>query len=99
MDGERIGVDAELAPALRIFTKQNITMLTDAEFKDGNTDGALTRRRGEYVVCFPSEDDTLWSIAKKYHSPMATLSVANSLQGTASPDSRESIDGIRYLIV
>ena len=99
MDGERVGIDAELAPALRIFKKQNITMLTDAEFKDGGADEALTRRRGEYVVCFPSDEDTLWSIAKKYHSPMATLSVANSLSGTASPDSRESIEGIRYLIV
>lgn len=99
MDGERVGVDAELAPALRIFKKQDITMLADAEFKDGTSDETHARRCGEYVVCFPSGDDTLWSIAKKYRSPMATLSVANSISGTASPDSRESIGGVRYLIV
>ncbi|MBE6694671.1 MAG: hypothetical protein E7589_07895 [Ruminococcaceae bacterium] len=93
MDGERIGIDAEIAMMLRIASEDNIKMLEGVEFKR-----EVVRRRGEYVVCFPAPDDTLWSVAKRYHAPMATLSVANDLPSTA-PDDANALNGIGYLIV
>jgi hypothetical protein len=93
MDGERIGIDAEIAMMLRIVSIEPISMLESVTFKN-----EVVRRRGEYVVCFPADGDTLWSVAKRYHAPMAALSVANDLP-TSTPDDKNVLDGVGYLIV
>ncbi|MBQ4111160.1 MAG: LysM peptidoglycan-binding domain-containing protein [Clostridia bacterium] len=94
MDGERVGVDAELAVAIRSHSPAPFTALTD--FIPGEE---VTRRRGEYVVCFPAPADTVWSVAKRYHAPMAALTAANNLPGSGVPDRKDSLEGIGYLIV
>lgn len=94
MDGERIGVDAELAVALRTHRPSPFTSLT--EFTPGEE---VTRRRGEYVVCFPAPTDSVWSVAKRYHAPMAALTAANNLPTGVQADGRESLEGVGYLIV
>ena len=93
MDGERVGVDAELAVCLRTARPATLTALADM------TEGEeVTRGRGEYVICFPAPDDSAWSVAKRYHAPLAVLGAANNLQ-PAPADSPESLEGINYLIV
>lgn len=93
MDGERVGLDAELAVCLRTARPSTLTALVDM------TEGEeVTRGRGEYVICFPSPDDSVWSVAKRYHAPLAALGAANNLQ-PASADAPESLEGINYLIV
>ena len=94
MDGERVGIDAELAVALRTHRPAPLTALAETDFGE-----EVTRRRGEYVICFPAPTDTLWTVAKRYHAPMAGLTVANNLPTGANSDSRESLEGIGYLIV
>jgi hypothetical protein len=93
MDCERIGIDAEIALMLTIATKESLSVLESVSFKND-----VVRRRGEYVVCFPAEGETLWSVAKRYHAPMAMLTVANDLHA-AAPDDANALDGIGYLIV
>lgn len=88
MDGERIGIDAELAVALRLAARQSMTVLSEVAFGDD-----VTRRSGEYVICFPAPSDTLWSVAKRYHAPLAPLAAANNLSTT------DALDGVGYLIV
>jgi len=93
MDGERVGLDAELAVCLRTAQPSTLTALTDM------TEGEeVTRGRGEYVICFPSPHDSVWSVAKRYHAPLAVLGAANNLQ-PAPADAPESLDGVNYLIV
>jgi hypothetical protein len=94
MDGERVGVDAELAVALRTHTPAPFTALSDVELGE-----EVTRRRGEYVVCFPAPTDSVWSVAKRYHAPMAALTAANNLPAGGKADGRESLEGVGYLIV
>lgn len=94
LDGERIGIDAELAVALRMTDEDTLTTLATVDFGED-----VTRRRGEYVICFPAADDTLWSVAKRYHAPIAALSAANALSLTDTPDHPDSLSGISYLIV
>lgn len=94
MDGERVGVDAELAVALRTHKTAPFSALTEARFGD-----EVTRRRGEYVICFPAPTDSVWSVAKRYHAPMAALTAANNLPAGADADSKESLEGVGYLIV
>ncbi len=88
MDGERIGIDAELAVCLRLASVSQLTALSDVTFGDD-----VTRRSGEYVICFPSPSDSLWSVAKRYHAPLAPLAAANNLSAG------DSLDGVGYLIV
>ena len=94
MDGERVGVDAELAVSLRTYRPALFTALT--EFTTGEE---VTRRQGEYAVCFPAPADSVWSVAKRYHAPMAALTAANNLSAGVQPDGEESLEGVKYLIV
>ena len=94
MDSERVGVDAELAVSLRTHTPAPVTALCEASFGD-----EVVRRRGEYVICFPAPTDTVWSVAKRYHAPMAALTAANSIPLGAKVDAPESLEGVGYLIV
>ena len=94
MDGERVGVDAELAVSLRAHGPAPFSAVAEADFGD-----EVTRRRGEYLICFPAPTDTLWSVAKRYHAPMAALTAANNLPAGRHPDTRESLEGAGYLIV
>ncbi len=93
MDGERVALDAELAVSLATHCPAPLTALADVTFGD-----TVTRRRGEYVVCFPAPTDTLWSVAKRYNAPLTALTAANNLPA-APADSAESIEGASYLIV
>ncbi len=95
-DGERVSVDAELAVSLRTHLPAPMVVLSAAA-EDTSPDRA-PRRRGEYVICFPAPDDSLWTVAKRYAAPMAALTAANNLP-SAPTDSAESLEGIGYLIV
>ncbi len=94
MDGERVGVDAELAVSLRTYRPAPFTALT--EFTTGEE---VTRPLGEYAICFPASADSVWSVAKRYHAPMAALTAANNLPAGIRPDGAESLEGVGYLIV
>lgn len=94
MDGERVGIDAELAVMLRSVRKGEMLALADVSFGE-----KVTRRCGEYVICFPAADDTLWMVAKRYHAPLAALSAANNLSLPEAADKAGSLDGVDYLIV
>ena len=94
MDGERVGIDAELTVMLRLAAREAVTLLSRLE-----TGGGAVRRRGEYVICFPAADDTLWSVAKRYSAPLPSLAAANGLTAVSSPDAADSLSGVKYLIV
>ena len=93
-DGERIGVDAELAIAVSLCGKGEIHVLSEAIF------GEEWKPRGAvYVVCYPDRDDTLWSVAKRYHCPVSELSERNHLASAPSADAKESLAGVKFLLV
>lgn len=94
MDGERVGIDAELAVSVRTRRPTPFTALVEALSGE-----EVTRHRGEYVICFPAPTDTVWSVAKRYHAPMAALTAANNLPAGIRPDGAESLEGVGYLIV
>lgn len=94
MDGERVGMDAELAVSLRTYRPAPMVALS--EFAPGVE---VTRRRGEYVICFPAPTDSVWSVAKRYHAPMAAFTAANNLPAGVAADAVESLEGAGYLIV
>ena len=69
-------------------------MLTEA------TVGAAWQAPGAvYTVCYPSKDDTLWSVAKRYHTPVSLLSAKNTLAPAPAADTPASLAGVRFLMV
>lgn len=94
MDSERVGVDAELSVSGRMYLPESVTLPTVV-----TPQAELSRRCGEYAICFPTSDDSLWSVAKRYHAPLSVLAAANSIPSGAPIDSPESIAGNHYLIV
>lgn len=94
MDGERVGLDAEVGVALRLTDPLSLHTLS------GFSLGAdISRPRGEYLICFPAPTDSLWSVAKRYHAPLTALAAANDLPSADSPADVSSLAGVGYLIV
>lgn len=93
-DGERLGIDAEVSMSGNVWDSGEVKMLDNVSFGD-----EIKRNSGEYVVCFPTESDSLWSVAKRYGTPLSSVTQANMLSDTGSPDSADSLDGASYLII
>ena len=96
-DGERLGIDAELAVSLITRTQSQIQYLS--AFTAGEECKQAT---GDCTVCFPAPTDTLWSVAKRYHKPLAHLTGINTLPQqaqAAAADSKTSLAGVSYLLV
>ena len=94
VDGERISVDAELAVSLALRGEVSFKMLTEAHFGE-----PLSRTGALCTVCYPSREDTLWSVAKRYHRSVDAITEMNSLAGSPAADSPDSLMGVNYLLV
>ncbi len=94
IDGERVGIDAEISLSGGAYEMKDISVLDSVSFGD-----EIERSRGEYVICYPSKNDSLWSVAKRYGAPVASLSRNNRITDDYDYDSPESLTGINYLVV
>lgn len=94
IDGERIGVDAELAVSGAIRGQGEIRLASEAVL------GGEWRAPGAaYTVCYPSREDTLWTVARRYHRPVSELAEKNSLASAPAADSPDSLAGVHFLLV
>lgn len=94
LDGERIAVDAELSVAMSLSTKGTVTLLS------GTAVGEEWKARGAVsTVCYPDRRDTLWSVAKRYHCPLSTLTARNKIATSPAADAEDSLEGVRFLLV
>ena len=94
VDGERIGIDAEIACAVELWDTAPASVLRSVRFGD-----AAERTGGAFTVCYPAPDDSLWSVAKRYATALSAVRNANDLGADAPADAPESIEGCKYLIV
>ncbi len=94
MDGERIGVDAELGIWLCAMSEQGVDMVESVE-----VGRAIGRAAGQMLICYPGADDTLWSVAKRYGVPVERLEQGNRLSGDRRADDRASLVGVRCLVI
>ena len=94
IDGERIGIDAEIGVSGGAWSMGQIRMLDGISFGE-----EFERASGDYVICYPAPDDTLWSVAKRYGATVNQLMRNNKLPTDKSADSESSLDGVKYLIV
>ena len=96
-DGERLGIDGELAVSMMTRAQAKIQYLSAC-----NIGEKCKKAEGECTVCFPASTDTLWSVATRYHKPLAHLTGINTLTPqaqAAAADSPASLAGVKYLLV
>lgn len=93
-DGERVGIDAELAVSLCLRGEVRFETVCEATFKE-----PINRGGAVYTICYPSREDTLWSVAKRYHRPVSTVAEINTLAGAPAADAPDSLAGVSYLLV
>ena len=93
MDGEKIAVEAELAVALSLRASDEVNALTEVRLGEKfPTQGAAC------VICYPMPSDTLWSVAKRYHTPVQTIR-SNNRVADLPADAPDSLAGVSYLII
>ena len=93
-DGERVGIDAEIGVSGSAYRLERESLLSQAAFGD-----EILGTRGEIVVCYPSDSDSLWSVAKRYGADFDRLREANGISADISPDTVESLENVNFLVI
>lgn len=93
-DGESIAIDAEWAIAACITAKEELEAVGEIRFE-----GDTARREGAYILCYPDRGETLWNIAKRYHTAIRPLAALNDLPGAADPASPQSLENVHFLMI
>lgn len=93
-DGERIHVDAELSVNLSVHTEREIQVMNAAELTE-----PLLRPAASYLIAYPSKEDSLWSVAKRYHRPIGEIARMNPLVEGPAADAADSLAGVNFLMV
>ena len=83
-DGDKLQVSAELYPSLTIFEKTKVKAIDSATI---HTDKKIEKNGSQVVVYFKKDSDTLWDIAKRYHTTMAGLKKENQIENDILPNS------------
>ena len=94
MDAERLAIDAELGVWLCLEGRRE--MCAVSEVTVGET---VPRTRGELLLCYPTPDDTLWSVGKRYAVSLDALHTANRLPSAPRADAPTSLGDARVLVV
>ena len=69
----------------------SVIKVAESERRDGST----------VIVYFPTDEDTLWSVGKRYGIPLSELQKQNGIptDGDTDADSKKSLDGYAYLLI
>lgn len=91
IDGEKLSADCELAIAARLCGREKLVSVSEARVGEPRA-----TRYGSIAVYYPTPDDTLWSVAKRYGVDAGELAAANGIDGAKAPD--EKLSGVRFVV-
>lgn len=89
LDADQLRITAEVYISLEIMDKERVKALASCALKK---DKEIKKDAGCVRVYFPKEGDTLWEIAKKYHTTVAALKEQNGIE-------KAELEGERSVIV
>lgn len=97
-DGQRLAADAELQISCIVTATSTVEAVEDVRV---DREHPFESRRGEIVAAFLEGNDSLWSVGKRYHVPLAALAETNALMDDAlrTPDEAAHLDGLNRLIL
>ncbi|MBQ8716784.1 MAG: hypothetical protein IJY43_02920 [Clostridia bacterium] len=90
---DALRADAEIQLALRCSKSSPVKILSEATFVTSQP-----MPRADLEICYPTEDDTLWNVGKRYGVSPDVLAAANGLSAEA-PGEADSLQGVRYLLI
>ena len=93
-DGERVQFDCEMAISCFVLGENEIEVVSSVRM-DGENNG----NKCGFTVCYPSKDDSLWDVAKRYCSNVKETAKENGMDASADPDEIRLPEGIKYMIV
>lgn len=86
LDGERAAIDAEIGIRLCFMSEDEIAVVSSMSVGE-----SIERPTGRMLLCYPSPDDTLWSIGKRYHASTDALAESNHLPTAPRADAPASL--------
>ena len=90
---DALRADAEVQLALRCAQKSSEKILSEATFVQ-----AEPMPRADLEICYPTGEDTLWNVGKRYGVSPDALAAANGLSAEA-PGETDSLRDVRYLLI
>lgn len=94
LDDRNLAIDAELGIGMRLWDEDALSVVTATTVGE-----RLEAVRDEMVLCYPSREDTVWSVGKRYHAPLETLITSNRLTDEKRADDPSSLSGIRVIAI
>lgn len=85
-DSDNLSIDAEIEVCAKGAGNIEINSLSEVEFTS-----EIKKKKGMFRIYYPSKDDSLWSVAKKFNVSSETIDQLNQTNG--------NIEGKNYLIV
>ena len=77
-DKDKFYITAQIHPSLTILDRERVEILDKASVKK---DEEIKKDQSCIRAYYPKQGESLWDIAKKYHTTTATLKELNSLEG------------------
>jgi hypothetical protein len=94
VDGGEIVADCELAIGICALGEGKVEAVTSVS--EGAEDA---EKRSGFTVCYPDSSDSLWSVAKRYRTPISKTASENGLEGVGDADETYLPAGKKYMIV
>jgi len=94
-EGENMAFSADMTASVITLGETPILSVTEASFENDEEEKA---RKTAFTVSYPSAEDTLWDVAKRYSIDPSMLAAENGIKVTCF-DSKDSLADIKYLIV
>jgi len=86
VEGRTLSLDSELAVIAELSGESEISALSEVRFGEERS-----KEDSDIIICYPTPEDTLWSVSKRYAVPTLRL------DGISDPEAK--LDGVDYLIV
>lgn len=98
LNGETIEAECRVVCTLLIAEEKSVRIL---ESLDAGAPYDDTGEEMKITVCYPTPEDTLWSVAKKYHTSVSKVAVDNALTEEVMSRAGESgcLSGVRKLMI
>lgn len=98
LDSQMLSVKCALKIRYRVAKKMNVKRLKSCVASGEEEYSAVSSR---ITVYYPDDKDTLFGIAKKFHTSSAKIAADNNLSepASATPDSADSLLGVKKVII
>lgn len=93
-EGENIAFSSDMTVNATVIIETSVNAISEADFSD-----EIERENASaFTVVYPSSDETLWSIAKRYLTDPSALAFSNGI-ASENFDSADSLVETKYLII